>query len=198
MLVTQAEAARHVNVSKQRVNKLVKDGRIAANAGGQVELEAVLRHFKRDLDPSWPSKLETTRRPAAPPVASGPGEGVTPDLADDAIPLDPATASARKARARREEIQAATAEFDLQVRRGMFLPRRDVEEAMVTTGRLQHQLLDAVSGWADELYALAAGGGSAQDLRRLLKEKTRLLKQAMADALTLLAAEDAPDAHAGA
>jgi hypothetical protein len=188
MWVAQAEAARTVNVSKQRVNELVRQNRLSVDDRKRVNLEEVQRHFKRDLDPSWPSKQEAAGAANTSPVA--------PDA--EGPVLDQDTASARRARARREEIQAQTAEYELKIKQGLYLPKHDIEEAMVTSGRRIRQQLDAIPGWADEIFALCAQGGSAADVRRMLKEKARQLEQATADSLSLLAAEDAPHADAGA
>lgn len=174
----QKIAAEKVGVSKQRINHLVKSGRLEANRKREVELERVLAFFEMDLEASWPSKKETV----AVENRAAPGGG-DEDLSD--LDLD-TRAEIREADVRIKRVKAEELELNLAIRKGAFLPKKDIEEAMVASGRKIRQQLEVIPEWADELYALAAKADPAE-LRRLLKTKTRALQQKAADALSLLA-----------
>jgi hypothetical protein len=182
MYVSQAEFARIRKVTPQRINALVKKGRLPVNARKQIDLEEGIKLLDQDLHPAWESKQ------LAPAAAASPAMG---DEAEGE-----ADATFKSARTRKEELQARSLEIDLAVKQGLYLPKRDVEDAMVTAGRRQRQQLDAITSWADELYALSREA-DATALRKLLKTKVRALQQTMSDSLSLLADEEEPD-HAAA
>lgn len=186
MWVSQSEAARQVGVTKQRINKLVEQDRLKTNDRRQVNLQEVLRVYQKGLDPSWTESPLV--RSAAPPRDEAHAGGMPED--------EGGTNEYREARTQREKIQTERAQFELDVQRGKYLPKQDVLDAMVASGRRMRQMLDAVTEWADELAAGSAGG--AAELRRILKTKVRKLEQEMADAISLRGAdEDDEQAHDG-
>lgn len=187
MWISQSKAAQlpGVEVSKQRINTLVGQGRLETNAKREVRSEDVRRLFAKDTDPAWEEQSEKQE-----PAASGPVD----DAADDGEEANESP-SFREARTREKLLSIEQKEFDLNRQRGLYVPRADVERAMESAGRKLRQQLDTLPHMADELYA-AARDGSAADLRRLLKEKARRFEQALADAMSGSAARE--DDAAGA
>ena len=170
MWISQSEAAKlpQVKVSKQRINALVTQGRLQTNAKKQVDMKEVLRLFTRDTDPAWDEQsARTGTRPPAP----------QPDDDDD---FDSSTF--RDARTKQALITAERQQFELERQKGLYVPRADVDRAMESAGRRLGQQVDTIPHMADELYA-AAHSGSSADLRRLLKAKARQIRQALADAM---------------
>lgn|GEM_PF-2658068 len=78
-------------------------------------------------------------------------------------------------------------EYERQL--GLWLPKREIEDAMVASGRKIRQGLDGVVGWADELDAAARNGG-AEAVRTLLKKKARALESMVVESLNLLADDE--------
>lgn len=183
MWISQSEAAKlpQVKVSKQRINALVREGRLGTNERKQVKLQDVITLFQQGRDPAWTdSPLSAAAvRPDAPA-----GEDEQESL------------NFREVRTQRESIQVEAAQFELDVKKGKYLPKQEVLDAMVSSGRNIRQMLDAVTEWADELAAIAAGG--PMEVRRLLKAKLRALEQQVADAISLRGGdEDDEQGYAG-
>lgn len=172
MFVSQSELARIRKVTPQAINKLVRQGRIPVNAKKQVNLPEAMRILDGDLDPSWTESPLANHR-----------------LADDEADESAAGGSEfREVKTQSERLRAEALQFDLDVKRGRYLLKQEVLDAMVNSGRRIRQMLDGAAEWADELCATAPGG--PQEVRRLLKQKIRALEQQMADAISLRDGDD--------
>jgi hypothetical protein len=55
---------------------------------------------------------------------------------------------------------------------------------MVDCGRKQGQQIDQITSWADEICSAYLAGGQ-DGVRKLLKEKTRKLRQSIADCMVV-------------
>lgn len=165
--VTQVDFAARVGCSKQYVNKLVKQNRLPVDHKKRIELHSGLEVYWSDKDPSKiinkaPPPVEQTAAPVSvPAVESG----------------------YQKARTEREEYQAKQAKLDFEERVGELVSRKFVLGGLIDSGRKIRKQLDALPEWADELFSIAAGGGSAEDIRKALKTKVRDLEQNIADVL---------------
>lgn len=190
MWVSQTAAAKQVNVSRQRINALAAQGKLARNEENKVDLDQVLYFFGKELAPGWESKQEAARKPHLESPANSDAD-LPPDDEFDDPRADYRAAQTRIAQAKAEE-----AEHNLRVRQGMYLTKRDVENAMVESARRMRQQVEGIHEWADELHALSKQGG-IEDLVRFLKVKARELAQKQADCLNLLADEADAEAHDG-
>lgn len=189
MIGSQAAYARHAGISKQAVNKLVKQGKIPLNEDGQVDFAEADHARKQNGDPA--------RRmvEAMPPNGA---DDETPEYDDEPDALDAMVERAApgsgglsfsKARTAREAYQAKMVQLEYERQLGLWLPKREIEDAMVASGRKIRQGLDGVVGWADELDAAARNGG-AEAVRALLKEKARALESMVVESLNLLADDE--------
>lgn len=169
MIGSQAAYARHAGISKQAVNKLVKQGKIPLNEDGQVDFATADHARRQNGDPA--------RRMAA------------PDPADQQAAPETGGLSFSKARTAREAYQAKMVQLEYERQLGQWLPRREIEDAMVASGRKIRQGLDGLIGWADELDAAARNGGS-EAVRALLKEKVRGLESMVVESLNVLADDE--------
>jgi len=181
MIGSQAAYARHAGISKQAVNKMVKQGKIPLTPDGQVDFAEADHARQQNGDPA--------RRMAEAPAAASPPEYDEDDLAPERAAPETGGLSFSKARTAREAYQAKMAQLDYERQLGQWLPKREIEDAMVASGRKIRQGLDGVIGWADELDAAARNGGS-EAVRALLKEKVRGLESMVVESLNLLADDE--------
>lgn len=171
MWISQSQAAKlpGVGVTKQRINTLVSQGRLKTNDKRQVNVQDVLRAFTKDSHPSWDEQ-----RPA---------EAVPADLiADVGNKVDDESSSFRDARTRMALITAERQQFELDRQKGLYWLCADVERAQEAAGRKLRKLIEGLPMMADELFAIAQGG-SAADVKKAMKEKTRTLLIGMAEAM---------------
>ena len=171
MIGSQVEYARHVGISKQAVNKLVKAGKIPIRPDGKIDFAEADHARKVNGDPA---------RAMAEPPPDDDDASAMPEQA-----AQPGGFSYSKARTAREAYQAKLAQLEYERQSGLLLPKREVEDAMVASGRNIRQGLDAIVGWADEVDAAARNGG-ADAVRALLKERVRGLESMMVENLNLL------------
>ncbi len=185
MIGSQAAYARHAGISKQAVNKLVKQGKIPLTADGQVDFAEADYERRQNGDPAR-RMAETHPQPHAVEGADEPDQ--EPESEQQAVP-GAGGLSFTKARTAREAYQAKMAQLEYERQLGQWLPKREVEDAMVASGRKIRQGLDGVIGWADELDAAARNGG-AEAVRALLKQKVRNLESMVVESLNLLAEDE--------
>jgi hypothetical protein len=114
----------------------------------------------------------------------------TSGRADAAADADAGDASYQKSRALRERYNAKMAELLYREKVGKVLGKQDVEDAMVTAGRRIRQAMDAIIGWADEIYSTAQDG-DVQAVRSILKSRVRGLEETIVASLTT----DDPDSE---
>ncbi len=183
---SQAEYARHANISKQAVSKGIKQGKIPTRPDGRIDFAEADRARRQNGDPARrmaeAGELDGT-------VHSEPPDKDTNDLELEKAATETGGLSYSEARTEREAIQAKIAQLDYEARLGQLLPRQQVEEAMVASGRKIRQGLDGVVGWSEELDAAARNGG-ADAVRAVLKDRVRALETMIVESLNLLADDD--------
>ncbi|MDJ0685389.1 MAG: hypothetical protein QNJ84_11860 [Alphaproteobacteria bacterium] len=181
MIGSQAAYAEHAGISRQAVNKAVKQRKIPVRPDGQIDFEEADHARRQNGDPA--------RR-----MAAMAGEPEPPDHEDENLALDEAAPktgglSFNKARTVREAYQAKMAELEYERQLGLWLRKQEVQDAMVASGRKIRQGLDGVVGWAEELDAAARNGG-IEAVRTVLKERVRTLETMIVESLNLLADDD--------
>ncbi|CUW39684.1 putative Terminase small subunit [Magnetospirillum sp. XM-1] len=179
MMMSQVEYAAHIGKTKQYVNKLVRLGKIPVQPDGKIDAAEADFALKRAADPARSigraddGDGDDDPSDAAQPASSGGGDGL----------------SFTKARTAREAYQAKMAKLEYERQIGLWLPKQEVLDAMVASGRKIRQGLDAVPSWADDLAALMPGVDQ-NEIRKLLRAKVRVLEQMIADSLTLSGQDD--------
>lgn len=210
----QKEYADHCGVTKQAVNKWVKSEKITLRSDGLIDFCVADRERRENMDPA--KMMQQAHIAEAARLAEVDQAGVSGDCVADAddLPLtepvdtvaadgtgtagtagDAGGAAAEtysSARAERENYQAKIAKLEYERQLGKWLPRSEVEDAMVASARKIRQGLDAIVLWADELDAAARNGG-VDGVRAILKTKLRALESAIAENLNLMA-DDHDDA----
>jgi hypothetical protein len=183
MYISQAQYAQIRKVTPQRINALVKAGRIPVNEKKQVHLEEAERILNGDLHPSWPSKQEQLAI-----VTQHSAQAADAEVAEGT--------SFRDAKTRSEEIKAKLAEMEYEQRLGMLVPKQEVLDAMVTSGRNIRQVIENIVNWADDIAALT--GTAPLEIRKFLAAKKRELQQAVADRLNVSGEEPVKAGHGDA
>ena len=176
MIGTQVEYANHIGVSKQAVSKMVKQGKITLRTDGKVDFAAADHARGKNLDPAF-------IKPSSKDASTDLLQDVTPSADERNSP------SYSQARTAREAYQAKMAKLEYERQVGLYLPKQDIEDALVASGRTIRQGLDAMIGWADELDAAARHGG-ADAVRRVLKERVKGLEDMIVTSLNLLAQDE--------
>jgi hypothetical protein len=88
------------------------------------------------------------------------------------------------ARTEREQYAAKLARLDYEQKMGNLLPKQEILDAMVASGRRIRQGLDGMIGWAEELDAAARNSG-VDGVRTILKQKSRDLQTTIAESLSI-------------
>jgi hypothetical protein len=172
--VLRSQFAGIAGVSKQYISKLVSKGVLQVGADNKLDVKQSLRAMNISKDPA--RELPVAGILAAPSTES---EAITPPPAA-AVKDD----SFYKARTDREKTQAAIAQLTLQEKLGKLVDRELLTRAMVDCGRKQGQQIDQITSWADEICSAYLAGGQ-DGVRKLLKEKTRKLRQSIADCMVV-------------
>jgi hypothetical protein len=176
MIGTQAEYARHIGVTKQAVGKMVKEGRIPIRPDRKIDFAEADFARAQNGDPARQQAGQAPTSTELPP----------PDDAGDVPHSGSGKVTYNAARTVREGYAAKLAKLEYEKQLGQVLPRQEVEDAMVASGRRIRQGLDGIVTWSEELDAAARNGG-ADAVRALLKEKVRGLETMIVDSLNLLA-----------
>ncbi|WP_417844830.1 hypothetical protein [Thalassospira sp.] len=202
---SQADYARHCGVSRQAVSKWLKAGRIEKLPDGKIDFVKADHALQKTADPAramalgradplagactgaWPVANDAPRKPRDDLFDY---EGSEPD--QPVAATDAGDASYQKSRALRERYNAKMAELLYCEKIGKVLDKQDVEDAMVTAGRRIRQAMDAIIGWADEIYSTAQDG-DVQAVRSILKSRVRGLEETIVASLTT----DDPDSEDG-
>jgi hypothetical protein len=167
---SQSDYAKHANISRQMVSKLVKQGKIPKRPDGKIDF-AVADHARKQN--SDPGRVSVKDEPAVTAPAGTSGGGVSFN--------DAKTASAA--------YDAKLKQLAYEEKMGALVPIRDVENAMVASGRQIRRALDTVLTWADEIDAAARNGG-VDAVRAKLKERVRGLEESISESLNLMANDD--------
>ena len=152
--VDRKTAAAALGVSRQRLETLIKQGRITETPKG-IELEKAKRDYEATIDPAKKAAWEARRKAAQggrpkgsqTPRAAGPrlavdntaGDGETPDLFGGNF---------NAARARREYWTAQKAELEYKQRAGELIPRDEVRAKEFAVAR---KLRDRILAWPARL-----------------------------------------------
>ncbi len=154
-LMNQREYAAHRNVTPQRINALVSDGRIQVENDGKIDVA------KADL------QLDGTA-----------------DAALARYQKMSATGSLTEARTASESYRGRLLELDYRQRTGEVLDAEDARRAMETLGEMLVRDIDQLQGYADELVSIAVKDGT-KGMRARLKAISREIRQTITDNLTL-------------
>lgn len=188
MIGSQADYARHRGISKQAVNKAVKAGTIPLMPDGKIDFAEADRARADNGDPARRLSLEPESPAPTPSGRATTEPKPEPEPAAEAAAGGPPEAGGltfNAAKTAREAYQAKIAQLDYEQRVGQLLPRREVEDAMATSGRKIRQGLDGLVRWAGELDAAARNGG-VDAVRLVLRDRVRALETLIVDSLNLL------------
>ncbi len=164
--ISLSEYARRKGVSRQYVSRLAKEGRLPLDGEGRVDSVAADAALAAVSDPTRP------RRSVGVVAVESEPSGAVVD--------GPRGLTLTEARTRRESIRARSDELSLQERLGELLPRREVEDALFSAGRVAREnLLGLPSRLAAEL---AAESDPRRVEERLTVELRRVIVE-MVDAL---------------
>jgi hypothetical protein len=91
-----------------------------------------------------------------------------------------------------EQLKRRKLQLELDEKEGKLLRTEDVTDAMVTAGRRIGEAFDQLPPLADEIVAVARTAG-AHGVRDLLRRQVRVMREQLAEALTLAATEETED-----
>ncbi|MEW5729879.1 MAG: hypothetical protein AB1918_18765 [Pseudomonadota bacterium] len=158
MLMTQTEYAAHIGKTKQYVNKLVRQGRIAL-VDGKVDRDAADAALRGSADPARrlnePAERHEVLDDDDAPMPRGGDGGMT----------------FQKARTAREAYQAQLAKIELDKQRARLVDKAEVERQAFETGRLtRDRILALVPQIAGQLASMTDEREIAALLRERLKD----------------------------
>lgn len=162
--VSQAEAARTMNVARSTISRWVKKNPALADENGKVSVDD-LRAYQRDVvNPANQTKVKGAN-PAPKVVASQPGA----ELNDH--------------RARKERATAAAAELDLAERLGKTVSRDEVEAAAAEAGEvLKNTAMSLVRDRAEAIAVIEDVRATERALEALVMEVLAAGAEALAKA----------------
>lgn len=185
-VISRAELARRLSVSKARVTQVCQEGRLGAAAlpSGRIVWPDALTFWTGNRDPQ--AELQAaTRQDAAP---APPAEMTRPEAA---APEGSWTAE----RVRSERVRRQIMQMDLAERQGRLIARRQVEEAQATVARrLRDVMSREIERWAAPLAEVT--GQDEQALRGWLRGRAADLQTSLSQTMSGLA-EDAPAEDGG-
>lgn len=174
--VTQAEAARQLDVNRSTISRWVKQHPALADESGQVDLDQLRRHRETQIHPGNQTKAKASASGAAKPRAGR--AAVRPAALNDH-------------RARREEANATAAELDLADRLKLTLRREDVESAAADAGEaIKQRAFQLVRDKAEALSRIE----DVREMEKALEEMMRDLLSTGARALREMAEVKGADA----
>ena len=144
--MSQAEYARHKAVSREAVNKAIRQGRIPVNRNGRISVDTA--------DAAWEANTARPKGAEPPPL---------PLTLSNGQPLTYANA-----RAMHEYFKAELAKLDLGERSGELVRMSDVRDVAFRASRSARDLLDSIP---DRLSEVLAGLTDPEDVRRTLTEE---------------------------
>jgi hypothetical protein len=184
MIGSKSEYARHLGVSPAAVTKMVKTGKIPVRDDGRIDFADADFARRSNGDPARTSS-DTTNEPIENKLdndASLFDQGEDRDTSKQ--PETKTSPTYTDARTEREQYAAKLARLDYEQKMGNLLPKQEILDAMVASGRRIRQGLDGATSWAEELDAAARNGG-ANAVRAILKQKTRDLQTMIAESLSI-------------
>ncbi|MCG8357614.1 MAG: hypothetical protein MI920_18780 [Kiloniellales bacterium] len=168
-LVTRAEFARRMDVSRAAVTKAIGQGRLHGQAlakAKRLRWAVAAEQWRANRDPQ--ASLDDDPE-------SGEAEGES--------------LAYRTEKAMTERVKRQLAEIELGRAQDRYRDKDEVARAEATCGRRIAQQLDLIESWADEL----AVETDPMKLRRLLRTRVWALRKAIADELQRLAEEGGGD-----
>jgi hypothetical protein len=190
-LVTPAEAARSIGVSRQAISKAIKVGRITAHDASGLPVAADYSG-KKFIDPGEAvrqfalnrARIDDTDIEASP----------LPDLVAAAEHAAAVQASDTLTGVRRdtEQLKAELLKLRLARERGDTIDRAAAEAALESAGRAVAEAIAILPGLAEEIFALAKTG-TPERVAAFLTEKAEAIRRTIADKLEI----DLDDADLG-
>jgi len=183
MIGSKSEYARHLGVSPAAVTKMVKTGKIPVREDGKIDFADADHARNQNGDPARSSVLTDpveAERDDQNPLAMEP-EG---NRGTSKQPEQKSGPTFTDARTEREQYAAKLARLDYEQKMGNLLPKQEIIDAMVASGRRIRQGLDGMIGWAEELDAAARNGGP-DAVRSVLKSKIRSMQTMIAESLSI-------------
>lgn len=168
--VDRKTAAGALGISRQRIEKLIKDGRIVEEARG-IDLDRAERDYEASLDPAKRAAWLASRRSRD--VRRSRREGDEPDEAQQGDLL-----SFADARTAKERAHAKRAELEYQIKRGFFLPRDEVAAKEFAIAR---KMRDRILGFPSRLASIIP----ADSMKILTDECEALVRELQDDAATI-------------
>lgn len=141
--VSRREAADALGIKRQRLERLIKEGRIVEESHGRIDLAKARAAYEATIDPAKRAAYESTAPGAAKRVRSGPVSVVDTSTGK---PVDFATARTQK-----ELANARRAELDYAIKSGAYLPRDEVSAKEFAIAR---KLRDRILGFPARLANL--------------------------------------------
>ncbi|WP_073953759.1 hypothetical protein [Thalassospira sp. TSL5-1] len=184
MIGSKSEYARHLGVSPAAVTKMVKTGKIPVRDDGRIDFADADFARRANGDPARAPSHSTNE-----PVENrSDNDASLFDLGEERDTSKQPDARSNPtytdARTEREQYAAKLARLDYEQKMGNLLPKQEILDAMVASGRRIRQGLDSMIGWAEEIDAAARNGGS-DAVRTVLKQKTRDLQTMIAESLSI-------------
>lgn len=165
--VSQAEYARIRGLSRQRINILVKDGRVPLDADGMVDVEAADLNMATLLDRSKANRDRQVAQGEELPLA--PAAPVPPPATPE---RDNSAADYWNHKARREETEADLAELRLQEKLGMLISADEVRRSRRETA---YQIANALLQIPARVAPVIAPQDPQRAEKLLAEEITRVL-----------------------
>lgn len=174
---SQAGYARHAGITRQAVSKGVASGTIPILLDGKIDFDLADRARKANANPA-----RTVDSIPEIPVLPEP-----PQMAAESVALGAGFAASR---AEKERIAVEMAGIALAEKKRELVLRREVEDAMVSAGRMIRQEMDGFADLTDEVVSICAREGGTAEVRQAIKARVTALQQKIADALARLGGED--------
>lgn len=184
------EAAAELGFSRQRLEKLIKDGRIEETPAGLIDIEKAARQVERSVDPVRRAAYEATAPASSKPKATAArrrrpykvkrGAAVAPD---DGEQGEFVLGSYAEARAEREKANAKTARLNYERLIGTMVPRAEVVAKEFAVARM---VRDRILGFPSRIANFVPG----EAMKMITDECDRLIRE-LQDAAAKIA-EGAP------
>ncbi len=177
--ITVADLARRKGITRQsvseRVKRLAADGLLNVRQEGRSKLINLAQYDRAVGDVGDPAK-----------------EAGRDTKAADADPsVDPKNSAYRDATTRDRQYSADLKYLELQERLGKLVPLAQIEEAAIRAAEATIKIVDRLPSRSDDLASAVARDGGA-GARAVMKEITREMRQAIADAMSILAGAAVP------
>lgn len=189
--VGRSKLCQILEISKQRLSVLIKQGRIKEGIDGLIDVEAARRDYMATLDPDRRHRYESRARLTSPASASAPAADAAPT--SSRTPAKPAPAPGASevgelldftfARTKKELANAKRAELEFSIKSGQYLPRDEVVAKEFAVAR---KLRDRILGFPARIQNLV----SPEAMASITQECEALVRELAEDAARI--AESTP------